>query len=964
MASGTVAYTDTTGNKDYLGIIAGQIGRRLKEASDMASDERDFAEKQAELGGTSLDEAGIGKGYFFKRALGSRFGGDKIARTRGRMGATGAGTSPTGNYKTRFRGGFDYNVTNEIQASTLPLSSALSAGLSGVEGGLVSISQSISALARGMDSLARSQEDAARQAILNGAFMQAFLNHMQREGARNRARSEEVGLEGGSRRFRGFGGGGSGRGMINVTPSGTGGGGGRGATSGGLGSFLSSQLLGKKTATINKIAQSSPKVAKALGYPSKGPRITGTPALPAAGQSTASALTKSSDQAAIKLAGNRTIQKAFGRLGVTGTPQLIKGARDIGKTSLAAVKTGGAALLEKSLTTANKIKKFVTGPDYLTTSLKGLPVDFFLDDPTDIMMANMGKNVDAIDSFASARAGMVGKGQSEVMDAIIKNLDVESADDAVKLYSKLRSGTAKDLGYRVFSEAEADKVLEGILGEDNFKKWAGTAKKPYKAAAKKTIAQKMLGKTDDVAKIGAKGATKLGAKALGRSILKKLPVIAGLAGIYFGIERALKGDLLGAGLEITSGLLGATGVGGSAGLVIDGYLLGRDMGMMPMARGGFLTKPTPVVAGEAGAEGFFPLEGARGKKTFQMFGDGILKSQLDNKGDVSALYAMGNKKYFDDMGGWSKFLETFGEIFDKIAGAIGDILYNIFSNIPILKRFVKKRDTDGGDNNGNPIMGGVPGAGGNLDVGAGGGRLQGLSEEDFKWLAYGISGEAGGGDDMYAVAASILNRYAGGGYGSIEDVIKAPGQYHAYEIGTLRHMPDVAAHFQSGEGQEKIVAALELLKGRGSFKGQSALGNRVASEDPMVDPSGNYYHYGWQGAGKNAQMPAGWSPPTAYEKFIMKSNTSSSNLKGGQSSNTNLLNLFSTASNPNDAASILNGQSGMFSMGSQFMMPTTIVNNYNTVAGGSGSGNDDSFSTGFPSFAQGFIVPYSMDALK
>ena len=73
---------------------------------------------------------------------------------------------------------------------------------------------------------------------------------------------------------------------------------------------------------------------------------------------------------------------------------------------------------------------------------------------------------------------------------------------------------------------------------------------------------------------------------------------------------------------------------------------------------------------------------------------------------------------------------------------------------------------------------------------------------------------------------------------------------------------------------------------------------------------------------------------------------------------------FSSSSNPNAAASLLNGQSGMFSMGSQFMMAPTIINNYNTVAGGSGSGNDDSFSTGFPSFAQGFIVPYSMDALK
>ena len=79
-------------------------------------------------------------------------------------------------------------------------------------------------------------------------------------------------------------------------------------------------------------------------------------------------------------------------------------------------------------------------------------------------------------------------------------------------------------------------------------------------------------------------------------------------------------------------------------------------------------------------------------------------------------------------------------------------------------------------------------------------------------------------------------------------------------------------------------------------------------------------------------------------------------------SSINLFDLFKSGSNPDGVASALNGQSGQMGM-SSFMLPTTIVNNYNTVAGG-GSDNDDSFSTGFPSFAQGFIVPFSMDALK
>ena len=133
MAASTVAYTDTTGNKDYLGIIASQIGRRLKQASNMAAEERAYASKQAEMNNTSLEEAGIGRGHFFKRALGSRFGGDKIARTKGRLGATGPGTDPTTNYKQRFRGGFDYGyseqinqVSRDVGGAIVPMSSAVS----------------------------------------------------------------------------------------------------------------------------------------------------------------------------------------------------------------------------------------------------------------------------------------------------------------------------------------------------------------------------------------------------------------------------------------------------------------------------------------------------------------------------------------------------------------------------------------------------------------------------------------------------------------------------------------------------------------------------------------------------------------------------------------------------------------------------------------------------------------------
>ena len=112
MPSGTAALQDTRGYKDYFGEIASAIKNRTKAAAQMARKERAYAEEQAEKQDTSLDEAGIGKGYFFKKALGSTFGGDKIARTRGYFEKNPpAGRDPTGTRESRFRAQFDYKAS-------------------------------------------------------------------------------------------------------------------------------------------------------------------------------------------------------------------------------------------------------------------------------------------------------------------------------------------------------------------------------------------------------------------------------------------------------------------------------------------------------------------------------------------------------------------------------------------------------------------------------------------------------------------------------------------------------------------------------------------------------------------------------------------------------------------------------------------------------------------------------------
>ena len=104
-----MAALQKTWTGDLTWSIAKQIGNRVKQSSAMAFDERAYAEAMAEAGGTSLDEAGIGRGYFFRRALGSRFGGDAVARTRGRFEKNPpAGRNPLGTVGSRFRAGFDY----------------------------------------------------------------------------------------------------------------------------------------------------------------------------------------------------------------------------------------------------------------------------------------------------------------------------------------------------------------------------------------------------------------------------------------------------------------------------------------------------------------------------------------------------------------------------------------------------------------------------------------------------------------------------------------------------------------------------------------------------------------------------------------------------------------------------------------------------------------------------------------
>jgi len=79
MAAGTEGFTDTTGGQSHLGsLISKAIAARR-----FAEDERKLAEEKAKKAGyDSLEEIGVEKGYFFKAALKSKFGGSYLSGKR------------------------------------------------------------------------------------------------------------------------------------------------------------------------------------------------------------------------------------------------------------------------------------------------------------------------------------------------------------------------------------------------------------------------------------------------------------------------------------------------------------------------------------------------------------------------------------------------------------------------------------------------------------------------------------------------------------------------------------------------------------------------------------------------------------------------------------------------------------------------------------------------------------------
>ena len=151
---------------------------------------------------------------------------------------------------------------------------------------------------------------------------------------------------------------------------------------------------------------------------------------------------------------------------------------------------------------------------------------------------------------------------------VLKGPLAKAGSSIMKAFSKLGSKLMKSGFMQALKTAgktltkSAGKIIEKV------------AKPLNKVGAKivSKVGQKVASKA------ASKAATKAATKAAGKGLLKKIPGVSTLAGLWFGAGRAMKGDWKGAGLEVLSGLLGNfAGLGTAASIGIDAYLLGKDI---------------------------------------------------------------------------------------------------------------------------------------------------------------------------------------------------------------------------------------------------------------------------------------------------------------------------------------------------------------------------------------------------
>ena len=260
-----------------------------------------------------------------------------------------------------------------------------------------------------------------------------------------------------------------------------------------------------------------------------------------------------------------------------------------------------------------------------------------------------------------------------------------------------------------FKKGRPAKPTKGVKPITSLSKKGGPIGKIGKTITKEVgeTAIKGVGKT--AAKTGAKTAGKAAAKGAGKAVAKKIPGVGLLAGAAFGIERLLKGDIIGAVGELASGAASTVpGVGTAVSLGIDGALMAGDM-MGGTGGGGqkLLPPATKFKAGGTIIPGMtnmpFSMPGLNG--IFNEPGNPeIMSIQPLNPikdaigGGFENLFGGKEKEYEGIASAIGKDLEKRGigdPLGIKGGKGFGDSVRDLLDKIPGIKDIFGKRDGDG-----------------------------------------------------------------------------------------------------------------------------------------------------------------------------------------------------------------------------------------------------------------------------
>tara|TARA_B100000287_G_scaffold330705_2_gene315415 strand:+ start:2063 stop:4225 length:2163 start_codon:yes stop_codon:yes gene_type:complete len=172
---------------------------------------------------------------------------------------------------------------------------------------------------------------------------------------------------------------------------------------------------------------------------------------------------------------------------------------------------------------------------------------------------------------------------------------------------KAVKGPAMKIASKVKNIAKAGKAKATKVAGQGVKLAKNLGGKALRTKLGKELTEKgvKLAAKTGLKKVGAKAAVKLGGKAAVKVGLKKIPGIGLIAGLGFGLQRLMKGDIGGALMEAGSGIASTVpGVGTAISVGIDAALIAKDLNEPPaeeaLAEGGQVSSPTQALIGEGG----------------------------------------------------------------------------------------------------------------------------------------------------------------------------------------------------------------------------------------------------------------------------------------------------------------------------------------------------------------------------